>query len=285
MKSFFLVLLSAGSLIAQQTVVEDGIPRDTSYTSYSAAVKIYRKFPNVKLVTPHLPAGVIEKKNIVYTTYGLRKLHLDVFMPSRAGHTEYPGVLIIHGGGWISGERSMLVPLAEQLASHGYVTITAEYRLQPEALFPAGVYDLKAAIRWMRANGAEYKIDTTRIAAYGCSAGGELVAFLGTTGGMAKFEGNGGCLGHSTRVQAVVDVDGLLDFMNINSTKYDNNPKKPSAAHRWFGGSYKKIPQAWKEASPITYVGKLTPPIIFINSSMAHVNRSEAYRNRRLRRR
>ena len=269
-KAAIFLALFVGMASAQGTASPVGFPRDTSYTSYSADVKIYKKFKNVELVTPSLPEGVVEKKNIVYTTYGSRKMYLDVFMPMRKGDARHPGVMIIHGGGWISGERSMLVPMAEQLATYGYVTVTAQYRLQPEAPFPAGVYDLKAAIRWMRANGAEFGIDTSRIAVYGCSAGGELAAFLGTTGGTKEFEGKGGYLGHSTRVQAVVDVDGLLDFMNINSTKYDNNPKKPSAAHRWFGGSYKDIPQVWKEASPITYVSKSTPPIIFINSSMKH---------------
>ncbi len=268
-KSFPMVLMMAGLLMAQVSRSADGIPRDTSYTSYSAAVKIYKKFPNVKLVLPHLQEGVVEKKNVVYTSYGARQLHLDVFAPLHKDKA-FPGVLIIHGGGWISGERSMLVPMAEQIAAHGYVTVTAEYRLGPEALYPAAVYDLKAAIRWMRANGREYGIDTNKIAVYGCSAGGELAAFLGTTNDVRKFDGEGGYLGHSSSVQVVVNVDGLLDFMSVNSTKYDNNPKKPSAAHRWFGGSYKDIPQVWKEASPITYVGKATPPIAFINSSMAH---------------
>lgn len=262
--------LFVGPVMAKGIVMIHGIPTDTSYTSYSAAAKIYKKFPNVKLVQPHLPKGVVEKKNIVYTTYGTRKLHLDVFMPMGDPGATYPGILVIHGGGWVSGNRSMLVPMAEQLASHGFVTVTVEYRLAPEALFPAGVYDLKAAIRWMRADGSKYRIDTTRIATYGCSAGGELAAFLGTTGGIKRFEGNGGYPGHSTRVQAVVNVDGLLNFLNINSTKYDNNPKKPSDADKWFGGSYRKIPQVWSEGSPITYVGKSTPPIIFINSSVPH---------------
>jgi acetyl esterase/lipase len=269
-KFVLVILVAAGSLLAQEYRTAGGILRDSSYTSHSAALKIYKKFPSVKLVLPRLPKTVVEKKDIVYTAYGSRELHLDVFMPSGRGNEAYPGILIIHGGGWVSGERSMLVPMAEQLAKHGFVAVTAEYRLGPEALYPAGVYDLKAAIRWMRAAGPEYGIDTNRIAAYGCSAGGELAAFLGTTGDNSKFEGNGGYLGHSSRVQAVVDVDGLLDFTNVNSTKYDNNPEKPSAAHRWFGASYKDNQRLWREASPITYVGKSTPPVIFINSSMSH---------------
>lgn len=157
-----IVLFSFGPVMAQEIVVIHGISRDTSYTSYSAAVKIYRKYPNVKLVEPQLPKGVVEKKNIVYTAYGTRKLHLDVFIPEGGPGATYPGVLVIHGGGWVSGNRSMLVPMAEQLASHGFVTVTVEYRLAPEALFPAGVYDLKATIRWMRADGPRYRIDTSR---------------------------------------------------------------------------------------------------------------------------
>ncbi len=269
-KSVLIVLSAVGMVAAQESRPAGGILRDTSYTAYSATVKIHRKFPDVTLALPRLPKGVVEKKDIVYTTYGKREMRLDVFSPSARGDKMYPGVLVIHGGGWLSGERSMLVPMAEQLAGHGFVAVTVEYRLGPEALFPAGVYDLKAAIRWMRAVGPEYGIDTNRIATYGCSAGGELAAFLGTTGDNPKFEGNGGCLGHSSCVQAVVDVDGLLDFTDSNSTSYDDNPNKPSAAHRWFGASYKEKPGLWREASPITYVGKSTPPIIFINSSMAH---------------
>ncbi len=263
-------LIAGASSSAQEVRCGDGVPRDTSYTLFSAARKIYKKFPNVKLAADRLPAGVDARRNIVFASNGGRHLCLDVFKPAGDLRKKYPGVLIIHGGGWVSGDRSMLVPMAERITSHGYVTVTADYRLAPEALYPAGVYDVKAAVRWMRANGDEYQIDTTRIVAYGCSAGGELASFLGATNGLKKFEGEGGNQGSSSRVQAVVNVDGLLDFMSLNSTKYDNNPAKPSAAERWFGGSYRNIPGVWKDASPITYAGSSTPPTIFINSSMAH---------------
>jgi len=241
-KAFLIALVLVGALQAQEEKKRTpwDVLRDTSYTS-NAAIKTYKKFPNVKLVPPHLPEGVTGKRNIVHANYGARKLHLDVFAPSHSVKS-FRGVLIIHGGGWVSGERSMLVPMAHQIGSHGYVAVPVEYQLGPEALYPAAVYDVKAAIRWMRANGREYGIDTNKTAVYGCSAGGELAAFLGTTGDLKKFEGRGGHFGHSTEVQAVVDVDGLLDFMDVNSAKYDNNPRKPSAAHRWLGGSYKEIP-------------------------------------------
>lgn len=265
-----MAFMLVGLLAAQENAATQEIPRDTSYTSYSAAVKVYKKFPDVKLVIPGLPEGVAGHNDLVYASYGPRGLHLDLFTPTSKDAGQRPGVIIVHGGGWKSGDRSMLVPMAERLAAHGYVTAAVEYRLSIEALYPAAVYDLKAAVRWMRANAAKYNIDSTRIAVYGCSAGGELVSFLGTTNGIRKFEGNGECLDHSSDVQAVVNVDGLVDFTDTNSTKYDENPDKPSAAHLWIGASYKERPELWKGASPITYVSKKTPPIIFINSSMEH---------------
>jgi acetyl esterase/lipase len=258
-------------------------PRDTSYTLESAAAKIHKKFPNVKLAMEDLPANVVEYANLSYTSYCGRDLHLDLFVPVSNEGQMHPAVLLIHGGGWSSGDKSMLIPMAEQIAGRGYVTAAVEYRLSPEALYPAAIYDLKTAVRWMRANATKYKIDSTKIAVYGCSAGGELAAFLGSTNGVEMFDGEGDYLSHSDEVEAVIDVDGLLDFTNANSVKYDLNPDMPSAAHKWFGVSYKENPDLWKKASPITYVSKKTPPTLFINSSMSHYHAGQDEMVRRLR--
>lgn len=168
-------------------------------------------------------------------------------------------------------------PMAQLLAANGYATATVEYRLSPEALYPAAIYDLKAAIRWMRANASSCNIDPDKIAVYGCSAGGELASFLGSTGGLKKYEGDEGNSGFSTKVQAVINVDGILNFINPADSAIDSNPGKPSAAHRWFGASYKENLEIWKEASPITYAGTDTPPTIFINSALPryHAGRDE----------
>lgn len=264
MKKLLVIFILLTGILSAQSV-----PKDTSYTPHSAAKKMYKKFPEAKLVSPMLPEGIKAEENIVYKKIGDRDLHLNIYYPETAGAKTYPGVLMIHGGGWISGDESLVIPMAQRLAARGYVTVTVEYRLTPEALYPAGVYDLKAAVRWMKANGNKYHIDTGRIASYGCSAGGELASFLGTTGNLKMFN-KGEFPNISSAVQAVVNVDGLLDFTNINSTKYDDNPEKPSAAHKWFGASYKDKPGIWKEASPITYVSKNCPPIIFINSGQPH---------------
>jgi pectinesterase len=253
------------------------IPRDTSFTVYSAYGKAREQYPFISIVKPELREGVVADENGVYSKIGKRELHLDLFYPVEQKAQTYPGVILVHGGGWRSGDKSQSVPMAQWLAARGYVTAAVEYRLSTEALYPAAVHDLKAAIRWMRANAARYKINPAKIAALGCSAGGQLVALLGTTNGLEKFEGTGGHANYSSGVQAVVDIDGILDFTKPESRLYDDDPKKPSAAAYWFGGSYREKPELWKDASSLFYVNEKTAPIIFINSSLPrfHAGRDE----------
>jgi acetyl esterase/lipase len=274
--AYTLICLSAvlfSPLLGQQKE----IPRDTSFTLDNTASKVYKQYPHAKLVAAILPAQVTAEENVVYARYGERELHLDLFSPGEKAPALCPGVILIHGGGWRSGNRQMEWPMAQHLAAHGYVAATVEYRLSIEAQYPAGVYDLKGAIRWMRTNAAKYNIDPQKIAVYGCSAGGTLAAFLGTTGDLKQFEGNAGHAEKSTAVQAVVDVDGVLDFTNPAESAKDDDPKKPSAGKSWFGASYKENPNIWKEASPINYVNAKTTPILFVNSSLErfHAGRDE----------
>jgi len=228
-------------------------------------------------LTKKLPKNISEESNIVYAKIGKRELHLNVFYPVDKGKKNLPAVLMIYGGGWASGDTSLIIPMAERLASRGFVTVTPEYRLSPESLYPAAIYDLKAAVRWMRANANKYHIDGNKIAAYGCSAGGQLAALLGTTNGDKKFEGEEGNLNYSSSIQAIVDIDGVVDFFGEGSEEVKNNPAKPSAAHRWFGVSAKDNPQLWEEAGAYNHTTKNTPPIEFINSAVQrfHAGRDE----------
>lgn len=136
--------------------------------------------------------------------------------------------------------------------------------------YPAAVHDLKSALRWMRSHAKKENIDTTKIAVLGFSAGGQLAAFLGTTMGNPRFEGD--CnRGVSTRVQAIVDMDGTLSFVHPQSGEGDDS-RSTSAATYWFGYPKKDNPELWQEASPLTHVGKHTPPVLFINSSVARMH-------------
>ncbi len=240
---------------------------DTSYSTYSAYINTRKTHPNIKIVPEFKSSSVAENRNITYCKIGERSLLLDAFYPKKKGKKVRPAILIIHGGGWRTGNRTQHYPLAQRLSALGYVCFTPEYRLSTEALYPAAVHDLKSALRWMRANAIQYNIDTTKIAVLGFSAGGELAAFLGTTGGNPRFEGEGCHLDHSSIVQAIVDLDGTLSFVHPESKEGDDS-RSTSAATYWFGYPKRENPALWKDASPLTHVGKTTPPTLFINSSV-----------------
>ncbi len=259
---------------AKRTVIQF----DTSFTTSSAWFQIRKDFPNAVIVKPGLPEGVIGESNVIYATlpdtpYGTRDLHLDIFKPEKSGR--YPGIIIVHGGGWISGNRSQHVPLAQQLASRGFVAATVEYRLSPEALYPAAIYDIKASIRWMRANAVKYSIDPDHIAILGFSAGGQLAALTGMTNGVKKFEGYKINENFNSDVQAIVDIDGILDFLAPWSLNLVREPNTCDVV--WLGGSYEEKPEIWKEASAIFWVNTKSVPICFINSSLPrfHAGRDE----------
>ncbi len=243
--------------------------RDTSFTVGGTYRKLKPQYPAIQVVQPKVPSGVIARMNVTYCTQNGRDLHLDAFYPAKkTGQKPRPAVLLIHGGGWRSGDRSQQIPMAQALAAKGYVAVTAEYRLSTEALYPAAVHDLKAAVRWLRANARTYNLDTNRIAALGCSAGGQLAALLGATGD----------------VQAVVDVDGLVAFDHPESGEGDDR-KSTSAATYWFGGPKTETLAEWHEASPLTYANRQTAPILFLNSSVdrMHAGRDDLIKQLKMR--
>src|ERR1035437_1567467 len=270
------IILHCSALIPAQL-------RDTSFTVYSAALKVTKQYPHAELVIPKLPKGMHQKKDIVYISYGSRKMHLDIISPVKKNKL-HPAVLLIHGGGWRSGNRQMEIPMAQFLASHGYIAATVEYRLSTEALYPAPLIDLKAAIRWLRANSIKYNIDTNKIVLYGCSAGGQLAALLGTSNENpaapnynSPFFPGSVEINHSSHVQAIIDIDGVLDMTDPNESAKDTNSFKPSSGKKWIGYSYKENPGLWKEASALNFVNTNSAPICFINSSNTrfHAGRDE----------
>lgn len=244
---------------------------DTSYTTFSAYQKLKKNFSHIIIVHEFNFPDVVEKKGITYCAINHRNLLIDAFLPKKINSKKAIAVIMIHGGGWRSGNRSQHYPLAESLAHLGYICFTPEYRLSTEALFPAAVYDIKAAIRWVKANASIYKIDTSKIVIAGFSAGGELAAFIGTTGNMPLFEGCDCNPGAITNVAAVIDIDGTLSFTNSESGEGDDS-KHISAATYWFGYPKKGNNVLWEAASPLSYVSSKTPPTLFINSSVARMH-------------
>jgi pectinesterase len=129
------------------------------------------------------------------------------------------------------------------------------------------VHDLKAALRWIKANAGQFEVDTNKVAVLGFSAGGELAAFIGTTAMNPTYEGQSDNAQVSSKVQAVVDIDGTLSFVHPESGEGDDS-RHISAATYWFGYAKKDNIALWTSASPLTHVGAKTPPTLFLNSSV-----------------
>lgn len=273
----FLLFLSIGhtTIQCQSMAGITGIA-DTSYSTYSAYTGTLKTHPDIKIVKELKAPIVKEQRAITYCTVGKRNLKLDAFYSTQKNNKSTIAIIIIHGGGWRTGNRSQHYPLAQRLAALGYVCFTPEYRLSTEALFPAGIFDIKAAIRWVRKNAKQYNIDTARIVAMGFSAGGEMAAFMGTTGNMPLFEGTNCNNDISSNVNAVVDMDGTLSFVHPDGREGDDS-KRTSAATYWFGYPKKDNMELWEAASPLSYVSGSTPPTLFINSAVSwmHAGRED----------
>ena len=264
----FLLLSSIVEIsIAQNQSVD--FPRDTTFSVRSAYEGIKKEFPQATPVKEFTNRKIKDERDVVYYSLGNRDLHLDIFYPSQKSKKKLPAVLLIHGGGWASGNKLHLVPMAQKLAENGFFAATAEHRLSPEAKYPAAITDLKTAVKWIKNNAEKYNIDTTKIAVLGCSSGATLASFIGTTGQNPKFKAHPNSGDYSDKVQAIINIDGIVDFTTPSESAKDPDPDKPtSAGARWFGVTYQKDPDIWVEASPLTYANKNTPPTLYINSAL-----------------
>ncbi|MBT8396283.1 MAG: alpha/beta hydrolase [Gemmatimonadetes bacterium] len=187
-------------------------------------------------------------------------LWMNLYVPKK-GTQPFPAVVLIHGGGWSSGTRGDFLPEALHLASNGLVAGTIDYRLAPAHVFPAALQDVKAAIRWLRANADAYSIDASQIAVMGGYEGGHLAAMVGTTEGVAQFEGEENP-GYSSAVQAVVAISSQVDLPSLWS---GGAGKGVLAIERFLGSSYQEDPALWAIASPISYVSQASAPFLLLH--------------------
>jgi len=243
------------------------IQKDTSYTVWSTYNKETKKFPNIKKVSRPENKELIQSKDLIYKTLGSRELHLDAYFKKQK--TLNPAVILIHGGGWKSGDKSHMQYLAQEIASKGYSCFPVEYRLSDEAKYPAAILDVKEALRYIKSNASKFNVDPNKIAVLGCSSGGQMAALIGTTNTNPEFEEKSN-LNQNTSVQAIIDMDGVIAFHHPESTE-------GKAAALWLGGTYEENPENWKQASALTHTGRNTPPILFINSDMVrfHAGRDD----------
>lgn len=188
-------------------------------------------------------------------------LAMNIALPKSNGSLR-PAVLCIHGGGFRAGKREGYDGLCKQLAARGYVTATASYRLAPMYQFPKAVHDVKAAVRFLRANAEKYQIDPKRIGVVGGSAGGHLAQFLGVTEGIAQFEGDQNP-GHSSAVTCVVNYYGPSDFTKSYGKSVDAHEVLPL----WFGGDLSTHRHLHQLGSPLNWVTPQAAPTLIIHGT------------------
>lgn len=218
-------------------------------------------------------ANIDFQKDVEYGTGGGEPLVLDLARPVGLDQPA-PGLVLIHGGGWMAGNKQMYSGLLKQCAERGYVAVSVGYRFTPKHRFPSQIEDVKCATRWMRAHAEELGLDADHLGAMGHSAGAHLSMILGTMDSGDGLEGEGGWADQSSKVQAVVSYYGPAnlaipesevnqlagrDVFNVAAVRtiLDAAVGKPSQ---------EKMEQL-KQCSPMTYVNEGDAPMLLFQGT------------------
>lgn len=204
--------------------------------------------------------------NVAYATVSPTQ-KLDIYLPD-AGKGPFPVIIFTHGGAFKMGDKGDgQVNGALEGVKHGYAVVSVNYRLSGEAIFPASPEDIKAAIRFVRANAKKYQLNPTKLAAWGNSSGANMASLIGTTGDVKTFDNSKlGNAGQSSAVQAVVDWYGPIHFDQMDAQFKASGKGRPdhdeaaSPESAYLGQPIQQAPALVKRASPATYISKNDPP-------------------------
>ncbi|WP_237714042.1 alpha/beta hydrolase [Novosphingobium sp. Rr 2-17] len=253
------MMIATGGMIAVASAAREV---DDSYTIGQRFEQYRNSYPGIAWPAVSWREGQSVLFDRPYKTTGTRDLHIDIFRPVLA-KAKRQGIILVHGGAWRAGNKSHFYALANLLVQRGYTVFLPEFRLSPEAAYPAGMTDIADALAWARQHAAEYGIDADRIALGGASSGGQMASLL-------AYAGPSGVFGPAPdrRANALIDLDGVLDFTTPQALRFENAAGDTSPAARWLGGSYDKAPGKWREASAATYVGPDAPPTLILSSGI-----------------
>lgn len=206
---------------------------------------------------PNLPAGAEFAGNVAYVKDAHERQKLDIAFFKKGK----PRALLvwIHGGAFMGGDKAENHAIWPDIMKAGYAVATINYRLSGDAKWPAQITDCKAAIRFLRAHGKDYNLAPGRVAVWGSSAGGHLAALVGTSGGAKKLD-VGEHLDQSSAVSCSVDMFGPIDFEKMPQF---TSPTSPEA--RMWGRATSDALDLAREACPITYLAKDTPPVLIFH--------------------
>ncbi|MCX8531855.1 alpha/beta hydrolase [Chryseobacterium luquanense] len=240
-KLYFLFVFFVGATAFGQTK-----PNATPYTNEATYEKLKKKHPFITPLNRPVPPNIGIDKDVEYANINRLSLKADIYYPLDKSK-KHPAVAMVHGGGWISGSKENEKYMAQELAAKGYVAIAVGYRLSEVAKYPAAIDDVNNAIEYLKKNKKKYSVDTKKIAILGESAGAQIATLVGV-----KSKG---------KIKAIVNVDGVVSFI------HEESGKEGTYDAFWLGYAHKDNPEIWKDASPLEFVDKNTPPTLFINSS------------------
>jgi len=200
---------------------------------------------------------------------------LDIYIPDESSEP-FPVILFIHGGGFAIGDKRDIHIIAFLKGlERGYAVVGVNYRLSGEAIFPAGLQDIKAAIRWLRANSEQYHLDGNRIAACGGSSGGNYAAMVCLTSHVTEFDDPGlGNTEYPCNVEAAVDWFGPTDFLKMDEQLKESgfgssdHGDANSPESRYLGAKLSDVPLKVELANPMTYIHERMPPILIQHGSL-----------------
>jgi acetyl esterase/lipase len=220
----------------------------------------------------------VVRTEAVYLRLGDRELKMDLFSPRDSDH-DLPCVVVVHGGGWLKGGRSKFYPLAEALAARGYVAVAIEYRLGGEAKFPAAVQDCFAAVKYLRTNAKNHRINPEKIAAVGGSAGGHLVGLLATAPDHPAFQHESHAHA-SAAIQTAVVMAGPMDLATGPVAERSRKDPDHSNSNQWLGKTIDEDLPLYQLASPISHITASCPPMLFMTGEYDAPERNVATRDR-----
>ena len=254
----FVLLSSCGLAVAQAPVR----PPDSSGETY-----------------PPAPEGVSIQRDLDYLAAG-REEKLDLYEPaSHTAEERLPAVVIIHGGGWVKGDkaREREFVTGTTLAKAGYVAVSVNYETRVNHRWPDNLHDCKNAVRWLRKNAAELGVDPERIGVIGGSAGGHLALMVAYTPDHPKLSPVEPYPDVSDKVSAVVDMYGITNLLTRCVTTDDGTPTKELKEHRLFKPTREEAPIKWRNASPVHYVNENSPAtLIFHGTKDTTVDRDQS---------
>ncbi len=207
------------------------------------------------------PDDVTIERGVAYASIPHDKLAMDIVRPKAVG--SYPGVVLIHGGGFTGGKRESMLPMAIRLAQNGFVAATVSYRLAPMFQFPLPLHDVKSAVRFLRANAGRYGIKAERMGAIGVSAGATWSQFLAVSRGVASLEGNGPHKDVSSSVDCAVSYYGRSDMRRA----YEGSRNAATALPQLLGGDRMAALDAHFRASPLAWVNPDSAPVLAIHGT------------------